>query len=130
MLVGSAVVHAGGAAARVAPGLLSRVGLTVASRSLSVVGAVVSTGDFVHSVVTSNPNREILGKVHAYLEGEAETSRAWWVLLCHWLGQAPRQRASTPGGEEPDDGATVGGDASQEPAEDRGDDHALQQAQL
>ena len=131
MLVGSAVVHAGGAAARVAPGLLSRVGLTVASRSLSVVGAVVSTGDFIHSVVTSNPNREILGKVHAYLEGEAETSRAWWVLLCHWLSQAPQQRASTPGGEEPDGATrTVGGDASQEPAGDRGDDHALQQARL
>ncbi len=49
-MVGSAVLHASGAAARVAPGLLSRVGLTVASRGLSVVGAVVSTGDFVHSV--------------------------------------------------------------------------------
>lgn len=46
-LAASIGFHVGGATARVAPTLLSRIGFTLASRTLSVVGAAVSTTDFV-----------------------------------------------------------------------------------
>ena len=104
-----AALHVSGATARVAPALLSRVGFAVASRMLSVVGAVVSSGDFVHSILTNSPNRAMLVQVQRYLEGVAETFRSWWVLLCHWLGQSPpspqrlapqQQRAGAEGANE------------------------------
>jgi len=100
-VAGKIALYAGGAAARVAAPVLMRVGFTVTSRSLLVLGAAFSTGDFVHSVLTNSPNREVLRKVHGFLEGEAETFRAWWVLLCHWasLGQQGEQSDQASSGE-------------------------------
>ena len=149
-VAGKIALYAGSAAARVAAPVLMRVGFTVTSRSLLVLGAAFSTGDFVHSVLTNSPNREVLRKVHAsahhgvsplptaptvrscarcsvslnarthlkcmqvlttaslpspqvhgFLEGEAETFRAWWVLLCHWanLGQQGEQSDLASSGE-------------------------------
>ena len=58
-------LHVGNAVAGGAAPVLMRVGFTVTSRSLLVLGAAFSTGDFVHSVLTNSPNREVLRKVHA-----------------------------------------------------------------
>ncbi len=79
-------------------------------------------------MLTQSPNREILGRVHAYLEGEAETFRAWWVLLCHWLGQSPRSRpppTAAEGGPAAEGGAADDARATTVGAGD-GDEEAVQ----
>jgi len=131
-LAASIGFHVGGATARVAPTLLSRIGFTLASRTLSVVGAAVSTTDFVHSVLTNSPNRELLVRVQAYLEGEAETFRAWWVLLCHWLGHCGGADGSEGRGEGGGEGSGGGGgeDGARETEASRGAREAEQGAEL
>ena len=75
----------GGATARGAAGVASRIGATVSTQALSVLGAVVASGDFVYSMLTDSPNRKSLLQVTSFLEGKSEGYRVWTVLLNHWL---------------------------------------------
>jgi hypothetical protein len=62
--IGSALLTFGGATARGAAGVASRVGATVSTQALSVLGAVVASGDFVYSMLTNSPNRKTITQVH------------------------------------------------------------------
>lgn len=65
--------------------MASRIGLDITTKSLSVLGAVVSSGDFIFSLLTSSPNRESLEQVGTFIEGKCEAYRVDLALLHHWL---------------------------------------------
>ena len=73
-----------GAAPTVAAGA-ARVGFALSARAFAALGAVVSSGDFIFSMLTQNPNRHALAQVQTFLEGEASAYRSWLVLIQHWL---------------------------------------------
>ena len=61
--LGHTLFAIGSASTRTAAGVASRLGLYVSTRALSVLGAVVSSGDFVYSLLTDNPNRTCIQQV-------------------------------------------------------------------
>lgn len=65
--------------------IASRVGFTISTHVFSVLGAVVSTGDFVHTMLTKHPNRKGLESVLAILEGKDQSAKVWQVLFTQWL---------------------------------------------
>ena len=83
--LGSTLVAVGSAGARTAASVASRVGASVTAQAFSVLGAVVSSGDFVHSMLTQSPNRKTLQQVAAFLEAKSEAYRIWLVLIDHWV---------------------------------------------
>ncbi|KAL1527797.1 hypothetical protein AB1Y20_009180 [Prymnesium parvum] len=84
--VGNTLLALGGATTRTAAGLASRIGLEVATKSLSVFGALVSSGDFIFSLLTNSPNRALMKRILIFIESKSEMYRVWLVLLEHWLG--------------------------------------------
>ena len=83
--INNTIFAVGGATTRGAAGVASRIGATVSTQALSVLGAVVASGDFVYSMLTDSPNRKSLVQVTSFIEGKSEGFRVWTVLLNHWL---------------------------------------------
>jgi hypothetical protein len=102
-------VAVGTAATRTAASVATRVGALAAARVFSVLGAVVSSGDFVLSMLTNNPNRKSIDQVSSFIEGKTEQYRIWLVLLHHWL-ELPVPTPASPAGTAA--GAATGGGAS------------------
>ena len=62
------------------------VGLRVVSRgAFLMLGAAISTGDFVHAMLTQHPNRRGIESVIAILEGKEQAAKVWQVLCAQWL---------------------------------------------
>ncbi|KAL3924957.1 MAG: hypothetical protein SGPRY_003767 [Prymnesium sp.] len=83
--VGNTLLTIGGATSRTAAGVASRIGLDLTTKSLSVLGALVSSGDFIFSLLTVSPNRDSLARVLVFIESKCEAYHVWMVLLEHWL---------------------------------------------
>ena len=83
--IGNTLLAITSAGARASAGIASRVGAIVFTRVFSVVGAVISSGDFVYSMLTNSPNRKSLHEVSLFIESKSEQYRTWLVLLQHWL---------------------------------------------
>ena len=75
----NALLAAGGTVAHTAAVGFRVFGFASTTAALSVFGAVFSSGDFLHSMLTNNPNRTYLSQIQTYLEGEAEAYRSWKV---------------------------------------------------
>ena len=61
------------------------IGFTLSHAAVSVLGAVMSTGDFVYTMLTKHPNRKGLESVEAILEGKEQAAKVWQVLFSQWL---------------------------------------------